>query len=135
MNRRLGRANAAALVTVPGSAGTGLLARHVLPALTAACLVAACSSQPGCNDGTVRQALDQALDNLFAGSRKMATVDLRIDDIVAVEQQKGRASCKAMLHISVDFLGIQKEERDVTISYLAEVTQQGRILVTITTPP
>ena len=93
-----------------------------------------CSSGPGCNDPAVRQALDQALDNLYAESRKLAKVGVTVNDIVTVSQNGKQASCKALVHIAVDFLGLQKEERDSSIEYVAEVTEQGHTLVTVTTP-
>lgn len=93
-----------------------------------------CSSGLGCNDPSVRQALDQALDNLYAESRKLAKVGVTVNDIVTVSQNGKQASCKALVHIAVDFLGIQKEDRDSSIEYVAEIAESGRTFVTITTP-
>ena len=105
----------------------GLLA----PLLLLGAALPGCSRMVGCSEPSVRQALERALDDLYADARKLAKVGVRITDIVAVDQSAKQASCKALVHLSVDFAGIQKEERDTTIPYVAETTEQGRTLVTL----
>ena len=127
------------------TSGDGRAAKPHPPAarlLFAVCLLLAVSpflaawgSGPKCGDTNVRQALGRALDNTFAETRKMAQIAVTVEDIVVVDEGATRAACKAMLHIAFNYMNIQRGEQDSVIEYLAESSDRGNVLVTITTRP
>lgn len=93
-------------------------------------LLSACSQDLECSDNSVQIALGRALDNLYAQSRSLAQVDITVNDIVVVQQSPQSTSCKALVHLDIDFVG-QKQSRDVAVLYTAETTDKGNVLVTI----
>lgn len=106
-----------------------------LALLIAAAGLTGCSGGLGCNDAPVREALDRALDRLYAPSRQFAKVAVRIDDIITIERSARRTSCRAVMNVSVEAMLMKKQQEDTTVEYIAETTEQGRVLVTLTSPP
>lgn len=98
---------------------------------TLAPLLSGCGPNVECSGKDVQAALGRALDDLYAQSRQLATVDLTITDIVAVREGPKSAACKVLLQLDADLFG-RKYSQPVTFPYTAEVTEGGKIFVTIT---
>ena len=104
-------------------------ASRLLVVLALSPAVSACRSDLSCSGADVQAALHQALDNLYAESRTLSRVDLTIKDIVSVGQTEHGVSCKAVVHLDINYLGIAKAA-DPIIPYTAERTDNGQVLVT-----
>ena len=112
--------------------------RHAFPALllgplATAVLLGGCSQDIRCSDKVVIDALHRSLDRLYAEFRQVADVEWEIRDLIAVEQTSRRSVCRAVARISVTFAG-SKQQEDTTITFYAEATERGDVIVTVPTP-
>ncbi|WP_018041743.1 hypothetical protein [Methylobacterium sp. 88A] len=92
--------------------------------------VSACSGIVSCASQPVQTALQRALDKLYAQSRQLADVQVKVADIIVVQQSSQSATCRAAMNITVDYLGTRQNE-SVVATFIAERTERGDILVTI----
>lgn len=83
-----------------------------------------------CSDEPVQTAFHKALDDLYAPSRRLARVDVEVNDTIAVYELDSKALCKAAVSISAEYLGQHRHE-DMLVEYVAEQSVKGNIFVTI----
>jgi len=105
----------------------------VLGSLAPATMLGGCSRDIRCSDKVVINALHRSLDQLYAEFRQVADVAWEIRDLIAVEQTPRRSVCKAVTRISVTFAG-SKQQEDTAITFYAEATEKGDVIVTVQTP-
>lgn len=105
----------------------------LLGSLATTAILGGCSRDIRCSDKMVVDALHRSLNQLYAEFRQVADVEWEIRDLIAVEQTHHRSVCKAVTRISVTFAG-SKQQEDTAITFYAEATEKGDVIVTVPTP-